>query len=134
MDRAVMDEMQTFPPQPVVLALAGTTLELTPVRLGELPRFLAAVQPLAAELSNDPDWLALLARHGDAFLNLLAVTARRERAWIDGLSLDEAVQLAAAVFEVNAGFFVGRVVPAIHATARRLAPTLQSLGTTPSCG
>ena len=133
-----MDGLQTFPPQPVVLAVGGTTLELTPVRLGELPRFLAAVQPLAAELQaglhGDPDWLALLARHGCAVLDLLAVTARRERAWIDGLSLDEAVQLAAAVFEVNAGFFVGRVVPAIHATARRLAPTLQSLGTTPSCG
>lgn len=129
-----MDGMQTFPPQPVVLVLAGTTLELTPVRLGELPRFLAAVQPLAAELTGDPDWLALLARHGEAVLDLLAVTARRERTWIDALSLDEAVQLAAAVFEVNAGFFVGRVVPAIHATARRLAPTLQSLGTTPSRG
>ena len=134
MDCAVMDGLQTFPPQPVVLALAGTTLELTPVRLGELPRFLAAVQPLAAELHSDPDWLALLARHSNAVLDLLAVTARRERAWIDGLSLDEAVQLAAAVFEVNAGFFVGRVVPAIQGATQRLAPTLQSLGTTPSCG
>jgi hypothetical protein len=46
------------------------------------------------------------------------------------------VQLAAAVFEVNADFFVAHVVPAIQGAAQRLAPTLRSLtksdGTPPS--
>jgi hypothetical protein len=56
--------------------------------------------------------MALLGRHGDAVLDLLAITTRRERAWINDLSLEDAVQLAAAVFEVNADFFVAHVVPA----------------------
>jgi hypothetical protein len=46
------------------------------------------------------------------------------------------VQLAAAVFEVNADFFVAHVVPAVQDAAQRLAPTLRSLtnsdGTLPS--
>lgn len=126
-----MPDFETFPPVPKVVTVAGTALELTPIRLGELPRLLAAVRPLAADLSVEPDWLDLLARHGEAVLELLAITTRRELAWINDLSLDDAVQLAAAVFEVNADFFVGRVVPAIQGAAQRLAPIL-SAGTTPS--
>jgi hypothetical protein len=120
-------DFQTFPPAPRVVTVAGTALELTPIRLGELPRLLAAVRPLAADLSAEPDWLDLLARHGEAVLELLAITTRGERAWINDLSLEDAVQLAAAVFEVNADFFVGRVVPAIQGAAQRLAPILSQI-------
>ncbi len=131
-----MDDFKTFPATPVTLEIAGTTIELTPIRLGELPRLLAIVRPFADSLSTEPDWRDLLVRHGDAVLDLLALTTRRERAWIDALSLDEAVRLAATTFEVNAGFFVTHVVPAIQVAARRLEPTLQAMpgiaGTTQS--
>jgi hypothetical protein len=85
------------------------------------------VRPLADDLTGDPDWIALLGRHGDSVLDLLAITTRRERAWVNDLSLEDAVLLAAAVFEVNADFFVAHVVPAIQGAAQRLAPTLRSL-------
>jgi len=127
-----MDAFNTFPPSPVVVTLSGGALELTPIRLGELPRLLAVMRPLASELSADPDWLPLLGQHGDSMLDLLAITTRRERAWINDLPLDDAVQLAAAVFEVNADFFVGRVVPGIQRSADKLAPLIRSLGTAPS--
>ena len=127
-----MDAFNTFPPSPVVVTLSGGALELTPIRLGELPRLLAVVRPLASELSADPDWLALLGQHGEAMLDLLAITTRRERSWVNDLPLDDAVQLAAAVFEVNADFFVGRVVPGIQRSAEKLAPLLRNLGTSPS--
>ena len=122
-----MDGFNTFPPEPVVVTLSGTALELTPIRLGELPRLLAVVRPLAEDIGTDPDWMALLGRHGDAVLDLLAITTRRERAWVNDLSLEDAVQLVAAVFEVNADFFVAQVVPSIQGAAERLAPTLRTL-------
>ncbi|MFZ5537978.1 MAG: DUF6631 family protein [Pseudomonadota bacterium] len=131
-------DFQTFPPVPKVVTVAGSAVELTPIRLGELPRLLAVVRPISADLSADlsaePDWFDLLARHGEAMLDLLALTTRRERAWVNGLSLDEAVTLAAAVFEVNADFFVGQLAPAIQGAAQRLAPTLGQMqaGTAPS--
>ena len=129
-----MSDFKTFPPTPVVVQLACGALELTPVRLGELPRLLAIVRPLVDVLSAEPDWLVLFSQHGNVLLELLTVTTRRERAWIDDLSLDDAVQLAAAVFEVNADFFVGRVVPGIQRSADKLAPLIRSLGTAPSPG
>ncbi|CAG2153221.1 DUF6631 family protein [Ralstonia mannitolilytica] len=132
-----MPDFETFPPVPKVVTVAGTAVELTPIRLGELPRLLAAVRPIAADLSADlsaePDWLDLLARHGEEVLELLTLATRRERAWIEGLALDEAVTLACAVFEVNADFFVRRVAPSIARSGERLAPIL-SAGTTPSPG
>ena len=131
-----MDGFKTFPPAPVVVTLSGIAMELTPIRLGELPRLLAVVRPLADDITGDPEWIALLGRHGDSVLDLLAITTRRERAWVNDLSLEDAVLLAAAVFEVNADFFVAHVVPAIQGAAQRLAPTLRSLtksdGTPPS--
>ena len=127
-----MTDFQTFPPAPVVVQLSCGALELTPVRLGELPRLLAVVRPYADAISAEPDWLDLLARHGNGVLELLALTTRRERAWVDDLSLDDAVQLAAAVFEVNADFFVRRVVPGITRSADQLAPLIRRLGTAPS--
>ena len=124
-------DFKTFAPEPIVVTLAGSALELTPIRLGELPRFLAVVRPMANELMADvaggPDWMALLARQGESVLDLLAITTRRERAWVNDLSLEDAVLLAAAVFEVNADFFVARIVPAIQGAARRLEPTLRTL-------
>ena len=81
-------DFQTFPPVPQVVTVAGTALELTPIRLGELPRILAAVRPIAADLSTEPDWLDLLGRHGEAVLELLALATRRDRAWIEGLRTD----------------------------------------------
>jgi hypothetical protein len=130
-------DFQTFPPVPQVVTVAGTAVELTPIRLGELPRILAALRPLAAELSTElaaePDWLDLLGRHGEAVLELLTLATRRDRAWIEGLALDEAVTLACAVFEVNADFFVRQVAPSIARSGERLAPIL-SAGTMPSPG
>jgi hypothetical protein len=130
-----MPDFETFPPVPQVVTVAGVAVELTPIRLGELPRILAAVRPIAADLSAQPDWLVLLARHGEAVLELLALATRRDRAWIEALALDEAVTLAAAVFEVNADFFVRRAAPSIASAGERLAPILQDgkeVGTMPS--
>ncbi|MBS0214032.1 MAG: hypothetical protein JSR26_12795 [Proteobacteria bacterium] len=127
-----MTDFQTFPPAPVAVQLSCGALELTPVRLGDLPRLLAVVRPFADVISAEPDWLALLGAHGDGVLELLAITTRKDRAWVNDLSLDDAVQLAAAVFEVNADFFVQRVVPGITRSADKLAPLIQRLGTTPS--
>jgi hypothetical protein len=128
-----MDDFATFPPQPQSLEIAGDTLSLTPIRVGEVPALLAAIKPIAPHLVNgDPDWLALLTEHGDAILDALAIAARQPREWVEALSLDDAVQLATALFEVNVDFFVQRVVPAIQSAAARIDRNVRAAGMTPS--
>lgn len=115
-----MTAFDAFPPTPVSLEIGGQALSITPIRVGELPALINAIQPFAHRLvDEEPDWLALLASHGDALITATALASRRPKDWVEGLALDEAIRLAAAVFEVNADFFVQRVVPAVQqATAR----------------
>lgn len=126
-----MDPIDTLPIASHVLTVAGTTVEITPLRVGELPQFLATVQPIAEVFSEDPDWLSLLAVHGRALLKAIALAARSDLVWVESLQLDDAVRLAEAVFEVNADFFVRRVAPALQQAARKVRSVTTSLGTTP---
>lgn len=130
-----MNDFDAFPPTALSLEIAGAEMAITPIRVGEIPALLAAVRPFAHRLVDaDPDWLGLLADHGDALITAIALASRRPQDWVAGLAMDDAIRLAAALFEVNADFFVQRVVPTIqHAAARINAQMSGPLaGLTPS--
>ena len=118
------DPFAALPPVPVTLVIGGERLELTPLKVGDVPAFARAVQPVAASLSASPDWLALLALHGEAVIDAVAIASRRPPEWVSGLALDDAVRLAEAVFEVNADFFIQRVLPSLTEAATRVSQTL----------
>ena len=128
------DTFAALPPVPVSVEIAGERIDLTPLKVGEVPAFARAAQPIAAGLSASPDWLALLAEHGEAVIAAIAIATRRPVDWVAGLDLDEAVRLADAVFGVNADFFIRRLLPSVMQTAARIAQTLESPtpGVTPS--
>lgn len=115
-----------LPPVPTAFVIGGETLDLAPIRLGELPAFARAVQPAAAFLSASPDWLALISTHGEAVIEAVAIACRRPREWVAALPLDEAVRLAGAVFEVNADFFMRRLAPAIGQATAKLGAITRS--------
>ena len=79
------DTFAALPPVPVTLVIAGERLELTPLKVGDVPAFARAVQPVAASLSASPDWLALLAEHGEAVIDAVAIASRRPPEWVSGL-------------------------------------------------
>ena len=114
-----------LPPVPASVEIAGEHIELTPLKVGEVPAFARAVQPIAASLSASPDWLAILAEHGEAVIAALAIATRRPVDWVAGLELDDAVHLAEAVFGVNADFFVRRLLPSVTQAAARIGLTLE---------
>lgn len=123
-------DLDVLVPQTQSLEIAGQRLTISPLVIGELPAMLKAVRPFAEQLTGDPDWLALLCEHGDALLTALALASRQPREQVDALALDDAITLAAAVFEVNADFFVRRVAPKVGDLAQSLNGRLD--GSTPS--
>lgn len=130
-----MSDFDAFPPTPKSLEIAGVELAITPIRVGEIPALLAAVRPFAHRLvDGEPDWLELLADHGEALIKAIAVASRQPQDWVAALTMDDAIRLATTLFEVNADFFVQRVVPTIqHAAARINAQMSGPLaGLTPS--
>ena len=128
------DTFAALPPVPVSVEISGEHIDLTPLKVGEVPAFARAVQPIAASVSASPDWLALLAEHGEAMIGAVAIATRRPVEWVAGLDLDEAVRLAEAVFGVNADFFIRRLLPSVTQAAARIGQTLESPtpGVTPS--
>ena len=130
------DTFAALPPVPVSAEIAGERIDLTPLKVGEVPAFARAVQPIAASLSASPDWLALLAEHGEAVIAAVAIAAHRPVDWVAGLDLDEAVRLAEAAFGVNADFFIRRLLPSVTQAAARIGQALESpaRGAMPSNG
>lgn len=116
-----------LPPLADTLVIGDETLEITPLRVGELPSFARAVQPIAGRLSTDPDWLRLLAEDGDAVLQALAIACRRPLPWVADLAIDDAIRLAEAVFAANADFFLRRVVPEITRASAGLQQRMPGL-------
>ena len=46
-----------LPPIPETVVIGGEALDITPLKVGELPIFARAVRPIAGKLGPDPDWL-----------------------------------------------------------------------------
>ena len=127
MDDQTLAALAALPPVPHTLEIAGEALELTPLKIGELPAFVRAIRPFAQHIGAEVDWLALFGERGEDVVVALAVAARRPREWVAQLPLDAAIQLAEAVFEVNADFFIRQVTPALLRLAGRIG-TMGKLG------
>lgn len=124
------NSFSALPPFAKVIVIGDETLDLTPIRVGEIPALSRAIQPLAIHLSVSPDWLALISEHGETLIDALAIATRRPREWVAALELDDAVKLTSTVFEVNADFFIQRLLPSITEAAARLETRMP--GRTPS--
>ena len=126
------DNFTALPPVPETVIIGGEALDITPLRVGELPIFARTVRPLAGKLGPDPDWLRLLAEDGEAVIQALAIACRRPPEWVSDLALDDAVRLAEAVFGANADFFIRRVLPEITQMSTQMSTRMsQTLGTPP---
>ncbi len=114
-------EFDAFGSPPTRLEIAGETLDIAPIRVGEIPKLLTAIKPFSKQLlAEQIDWLAIITQHGACLLQAVAIAARKPLPWIEALALDEAIQLATALFEVNVDFFIQRVMPALRQAATRI--------------
>lgn len=126
-----MQDLKTLIPPICELLIANETLALTPLRVGQLPAFLCAITPVIEHLkAPEIDWLGLICEHGHDLLTAIAIAAGKSRAWVDALSTDEAITLAAKLIQLNADFFTKTVVPKLNALFVPISSDL--LGSTPA--
>ena len=97
-------------------------MDVTPLKVRDLPRFLKAIEPIAQELATG-DIAGALMRQADAVIEATAIGAGVERAWLEEQTPDVLAELAAQVLEINADFFVRRVLPTVTAAAEKIAQT-----------
>lgn len=107
-----MQTLEKIAPTPLRLDVAGERISILPIKTRELPPMMKAVAPILGEIQNG-DILGALAANADSLVAAVAIGSRKDRAWVDDLDLDDLVALAGAVLEVNADFFVHRVLPGL---------------------
>lgn len=127
-----MSELEQLSPRPVVVQAGGRAIEITPIRVRELVAFTRAVQPVAAGVAAGADITILLADHADAMIEATAIGARLDRDFVLDLGLDDLLDLAGAVLEVNMDFFVHRLLPKITASSEVMAKQWGGSSLTPA--
>lgn len=106
---------------------------VTPVKVKNLPAFLAAIEPVVRQLgrktsaSAAEDLLSALATHAPNVIKATAVGAGVEEKWLGEQTTEVLVDLATAVLEVNMDFFVQVLLPRVTAAIGPLG-RLSSLG------
>ena len=106
------DSLENLIPQATLVQVAGESIAITPLKVGQLPAFLRVISPVVAQMSAPQiDWLALFGERGEDLLSAIAIAIKKPREWVDDLAADDALLLAAKVMEVNADFFTRTVIP-----------------------
>jgi hypothetical protein len=113
------DDLETFAPAPRVLTIAGDEVELWPLRLRDYARFVRAITPAMGQLMAG-DLMGALVEHEDSVIEAVSVGSKIRREDLEDLGMDEIVRLGSAVIEVNADFFLRRVLPEVTAARARI--------------
>lgn len=128
-----MSDLDKLVPQACEVTLAGETVSVKPLKVGQMPAFLRAITPVMQQISGDGiDWLALFGERGDDLLTAVSIAVGKPREWVDDLAADEAIVLAAKVIEVNADFFTRTVMPRLEDLFAQANAAAAVTGSTPS--
>jgi hypothetical protein len=139
-----VNELTQLLPEPRTINVGGEAVEVWPIRVRQLARVLPAIEALnqvvspSKEKAQVPEqegltdsadagkqkqaWLALLlqTQHAETVIELICAAIEKPREWADPLDLAELFEVAGAVIEVNADFFIHRLGPAINAITARI--------------
>lgn len=115
-----MDGLEVFAPAPHVVRVGGRDVALLPLRLRQYTGFVRAIQP-ALPLLVSGDVLGACIEQEEAMIKAVSVASGVPPDDLGNLWPHEFVALAGAVVEVNADFFLNRVLPAVRKTTAQIA-------------
>jgi hypothetical protein len=128
-----MSDLDTLIPTALTVSVAGETLAIKPLKVGQMPAFLRAISPVMHQITaTDIDWLVLFGERGEDLLSAISIAVGKPRGWVDDLAADEAILLAAKVIEVNADFFTRQVIPKLDVLLATTKLPQAAAGSTPS--
>lgn len=112
------DELSVvFEPTTRTVIIGQDQITVTPIRIGKLQAFTQAIKPIAADvldaMEGSGDLLTTIELHGDRMIEAVQVATGIERGKLDEMLPDDFVRLTSAVVEVNADFFIKRLLPAM---------------------
>ena len=130
----MIDQLEILEPQAKAVEYRGERLEIRPLTIGMLPKFVRLARPVIdalidADLAQLQDGdeldvlLDLVVDHGEASFAAAALVTAKPQAWIESGDPAEFIALATAVFEVNRDFFIRKLAPLLGGRAKPSAGT-----------
>ena len=106
---------------------------ITPFKLGQYPRVIKAITPLANvysdaiknNLSQLDTIMALLGEGGENAMDLIRLSTDETAEWVSDLNLDEGIELLGALIEVNADFFIKKILPQLTKAVETVSGQMQ---------
>lgn len=112
----------------------GVDLVIKSFKMGQLPRVFKALEPLSEVLATSYTGSQLqlvskmLAASGDSVITLLEVGSGQPREWVEDLDMEQSLELATAIMEVNSNFFLQRVLPILNKNMEKAQSLKKSSG------
>jgi len=108
----------------------GREVVISPVRMGKLQPFTVAIKPVAQDiflaLTGSGDLLTTIELHGDRMILAVSIGSGIKIDEINEALPDEFLRLATAVVEVNADFFVRKLLPEVRAAVETMGQIVKS--------
>lgn len=115
------------------LTVGGETLEIAPIQVGRIPDFVTALQRMDVAMDGDGiDVMRLVMEHTGTMIEAAALATDRDVTWLARLPADDFTDVALAVLEINADFFVRRFLTGVQEVVRNLTEAMQRAGSTVS--
>lgn len=141
-----MSDLEMMYPEGKTVVVQGESLVIKPYAFGQLAMVSKLARPVISAMvdngvfESSGDTLALaggiiraMSEGGEDVLALVAYSIGKPREWLDTIQIDEGVELARSIFEVNADFFKKRILPILPRAAANPEPeTAASAGDTSS--
>jgi hypothetical protein len=124
------NELEIVSPPETVVNFEGQQITISPIRMGKLQAFTAAVKPVAQDLilalNGSGDLLTTIELHGSRLIDAVHIGSGVPRDQLENCLPDEFITLAAAVVEVNADFFARRLLPAVRGAIDGVSKTMKA--------
>lgn len=126
------NELTALFPTGKQISICGENLTIKPFKFGELPKVFKAIEPITGTLgsllqSRSPDITVianLISEGGESIMDLMCIAAKVPRSKLDEMEMDDGVELLVSIFEVNADFFIQKVLPLVNAKmTKTVGPT-----------
>lgn len=129
-----MSELAVMFPEGKSLTIHDANLVIKPFKFGELSKVMKLTDGImgslvgASQSKNIAGVLrVIIGDHGDKVAELMALSSKQPIDWVNNLEVDEAIELFAAILEVNADFFIRKVLPQLTSQMQNMAaPTVGS--------
>lgn len=118
MPDGTVDELAILYPAPVSITVAGRAIEIKRCGIAQGSRLLQIGVPLWEGMPEGSEPAALFDAPTPELRALIAMACNADRAFIDGLDGIDLYAIAAKWWEVNAAFFVQRLLPSYAAMAK----------------